>query len=183
MTKFSAVYEALHSATGQKVAVKFIFRYEGRTAAIEREIAIICRLHHQNIIEHIDHFVYKEFTVLVTPFYYGGNLFNMIDREHHKGIDPNSALSITRQCLSALNYLHSQNILHLDIKPENFLVENPNVQNPVIVLADFGLSREISHPGSYRGGTRGYMSPEDIYDWPVFLSAHILALEYPFINF
>ena len=55
----------------------------------------------------------------------------------------------------ALDDIHSENIVHKDIKPENILIDNKGY----IHVTDFGVSHSISDK-SKKGGTLGYMAPE-----------------------
>ena len=59
-------------------------------------------------------------------------------------------------------YLHSNDICHRDIKPQNFLVFNADIENPYIVLADFGTAKECQEWQTENKivGTRNYMAPE-----------------------
>lgn len=71
----------------------------------------------------------------------GGELFHFILERKH--LNEREAAMIMHQLLSALVYLHSQNISHRDIKPENFMLANKN--DPTCVkMIDFGLSKDFS---------------------------------------
>ena len=71
----------------------------------------------------------------------GGELFHFILERKH--LNEREAAMIMYQLLSALVYLHSQNISHRDIKPENFMLANKN--DPTCVkMIDFGLSKDFS---------------------------------------
>jgi len=71
----------------------------------------------------------------------GGELFNfIIDRKH---LTEQEAAQIMQQLLSALVYLHAQNISHRDIKPENFMLLKKNDLTCIKVI-DFGLSKDFS---------------------------------------
>lgn len=72
------------------------------------------------------------------------------------------ALSITKQVLSAIYYMHSKGIVHRDIKPENMLIEK---KTKFIKLIDFGISTKISKGEilSSRVGTPYYIAPEVLY--------------------
>lgn len=73
---------------------------------------------------------------------------------------PEERVDAVRQCLSALVYMHDNNVMHRDIKPENILVFE---RNPILVkIADFGVSKYQS-PDSHNSmgrGTHFYMAPE-----------------------
>ena len=60
-----------------------------------------------------------------------------------------------------LAYMHQNQILHLDVKPENFLVDTADRVNPVVKLTDFDLACPVEQARSFRRvGTPAYMAPE-----------------------
>ncbi len=85
-------------------------------------------------------------------------------------------LAILRQLVAALTYMHNQHILHLDVKPENILVDMSSEAGPVVKLTDFDLSRR------FRGGhdrlrsvTASHMAPEQLRGGAVTFANDIFA--------
>lgn len=99
---------------------------------INTKISPIC--HHSKLID---------LFLLMILFRYcqGGELFHFILERKH--LNESEAAMIMYQLLSALVYLHSQNISHRDIKPENFMLANKNDPTNVKMI-DFGLSKDFS---------------------------------------
>lgn len=81
--------------------------------------------------------------------------------QDHAGITTTETLSILRQCLSALEYLHDQDppIAHRDIKPANILVKHRTETLIYVRLGDFGVSGDSSELMTMCG-TERYMAPE-----------------------
>ncbi|KAI5300317.1 hypothetical protein KEM55_008224, partial [Ascosphaera atra] len=70
-----------------------------------------------------------------------------------KKLDESDVRTIGRQILHALHYLHSENVTHRDVKPENILISS---MNPLRVkLGDFGLSKivDVDAEGGFAAGT------------------------------
>lgn len=93
---------------------------------------------------------------------------NFIAFPRHLPWSPNASITslyqiscFFRQLFHALLALHQRNIAHLDIKPQNLMIESPS--NSSLVLIDFGLARYFtspSQPFEGVGGTAGYASLE-----------------------
>ncbi len=93
----------------------------------------------------------------------------IIQREH---------LTILRQAAAAIAYVHEKQYVHLDIKPENFLVDDS--QDEIVVkLTDFDLTRNIGKSAGFhdrhRSGTASYMAPEHLKKGNVGFQADIFA--------
>lgn len=83
---------------------------------------------------------------------------NMPQPTHH--FSPNNHHTRT-QVMSAIAYLHSQGVVHRDLKAENLLVVDPTADFPTVKLIDFGFATILRHnlTGSFLG-TGGYLAPE-----------------------
>ena len=70
--------------------------------------------------------------------------------------------------------MHSQNILHLVIKPQNILFKSTGF----VKLAEFGVSTRLSHSGNqiHRGGTLSYVAPEVVQNEPFDQKVDLWAL-------
>lgn len=102
---------------------------------------------------------------------------NLHERIIHKDqLVHRSHLEILRQAAHALAYMHGQNIIHLDVKPENFLIANSDGQF-CVKLTDFDLSRDCrgTHRDRHLAGTANYMAPEQLKKGAVGVQADIFA--------
>ena len=137
------VYELLHKSDGRRYALKEIEiknKAQMTVALQEAEMLkeIMENISHPNIM-HIE----KVFQVgskfyLVFPLCAGGELYEHVVRRGR--FTERDAAALTRTLMSGIHALHSREILHLDIKPENILFESTREDSP-IKLTDFGLSK------------------------------------------
>ena len=145
---FSVVYRCRDRQTGTDYAVKVIdlrplrMREKFNPLRLRREVDIMRRLHHQNIIQFIAVYETPDQLLMVLEYAPGLELFDVIlNRQFFTEED---ARPVFAQVARAIHYLHSMNILHRDIKPENVLIlhePDPNTGLPVAKLLDFGLSK------------------------------------------
>ena len=135
---------------------------------LEREEKIPLNLNHNNIIKFFETFNYKGEDYLVSEYFEGKNLKQIIEenRKNKTNIDQNLIILIFKQILQALIYLHNQDISHRDIKPENILINNEKQ----IKIIDFGFITYLSNGhgilggGNTRVGDKNYSPPEILYD-------------------
>jgi serine/threonine protein kinase/tetratricopeptide (TPR) repeat protein len=163
---FATVYLARDLKHERKVAVKVLHAdpsSETGELRFIREIRLLARLQHPNILPLHDSGHVETLLYYVMPYVSGETLRDRIDRERQ--LVPNVACNIARDVADALAYAHAQGVIHRDIKPENILL---SAGHPV--LADFGIARAIDLAGvrqltrTGRGspGTPAYMSPEQL---------------------
>lgn len=91
-----------------------------------------------------------------------GDLFNYLCQLASQPADENTAKNIIRQISKAVKVLHSNNILHRDIKIENILVSG-SMEQPVFKLADLGSATKLASKNATTTvgiGTPGYTAPE-----------------------
>ena len=132
-----------------------------------REKKIPLNLNHDNIIKFIEAFSEKGEDFLVSEYFEGKNLKQLIEENKKKktNIDQNLIILILHQILNGLIYLHKKNIIHRDIKPGNILIN----ADKKIKIIDFGLIAYLSDEygilgGGYtKVGDKNYSPPEILY--------------------
>jgi len=158
---FSIVYEGTQKSTGTKVAIKMIDKKKQdgeQLVLLQREIDIMKRLKHPNIITLYDVFDDPEHISLVLEFVSGGELYDEIVKRG--SFTEADACNVLRQVLSATAYLHENGIAHRDLKPENLLIQN--VDGLTVKIGDFGLSKDFSGADAMTTccGSPSYVAPE-----------------------
>ncbi|OAA77268.1 Calcium/calmodulin-dependent/calcium-dependent protein kinase [Akanthomyces lecanii RCEF 1005] len=143
--------------------------------SLKRELEIMQVIHHPSLLDLKAWSIEPTRAILVMGFCPGGDLFD-VTTSHRKILTSSLMARIMAELVSAVQYLHDQNIVHRDIKLENVLVNIPATDlastsinwstypHSVIALADFGLSRRIA-PGEQletRCGSDDYAAPEVI---------------------
>jgi serine/threonine protein kinase len=142
---------------GERVAVK-IYRY-GRIPGLVDERQK-CTLNHPNLIPVIEAGEVQGRYFEISPFITGGTLADFIRRRRR--LSEAETEIILRQLSDVVHYLHSQHVLHRDIKPTNiFIVRESPLQ---VALADFGTARLGAYQTMLTGsvGTVAYSSPEAV---------------------
>lgn len=88
------------------------------------------------------------------------NLYELV-RDNQKPFDEKTALLLIYQLLKSLAFMHSKNLFHRDVKPENCMVNKATLE---LKLCDFGSTRQTSTSGPYTEyvSTRWYRAPECI---------------------
>lgn len=143
--------------TGESCIIKVIHKSEEWKA----ELTILKTIKTSDrVLGLIDHFISDRFVYIVTQFYEGFDLFDHIDLNVPLG--ESYSLQLLREMAICVKECHDQNIAHLDIKCENFMVRTMNP--PSLVLIDFGhaeyIDRKQIKQGYSKYGTCFYLCPE-----------------------
>lgn len=167
---FGITYLGLQTGLERKVTIKEFFMKEycnrneatsdvsigsqGSYELVERfrakfikEARLIAAIDNPHIVRIHDIFEENETAYYVMEYIDGGSLKNLVTQQG--ALTENEALGYIRQAAEALNYIHSQKILHLDIKPANILLRH----GKEIVLIDFGISKRYDKDGGQTSTT------------------------------
>jgi serine/threonine protein kinase len=138
----------------------FIIKEHKNIKLFRNELDMLCNLYHKNIIDLIYSEEQYSISYLKFPYYKNGDLFNYIQNNFPIKIE--NIKHYLKKIINSINYCHRHNIIHGDIKLENFVLDNN--YNPILI--DFESSQRIT--GQYFlesnvlniSGTLGYLSPE-----------------------
>ncbi|XP_018564380.1 serine/threonine-protein kinase fused [Anoplophora glabripennis] len=172
---FGRVYKAKQVSDSSLVALKVISK-RGRSSkelkGFRRECEIQRDLHHPNIIQMLDSFETENEIVVITEFAHK-ELTAVLGKEGY--LSEERVQPIVWDLVSALCYLHSNRVLHRDLKPQNILLDIKNRAK----LCDFGFARNMStgtHVLTSIKGTPLYMAPELIDEQPYDYNADLWSL-------
>ncbi len=151
-----AVYRA-RSDDGAEVALKLLTD-PGQAERFEIEARLLSGLRHPRVVRVIDHFQDGEDSYLVMELVSGEDLGRVLAERGDPGLPADEVLEYARQACEALEYVHEQQIVHRDVKPQNLILGEDGV-----VLVDFGIARTVldeSDTGTRGVGTPRFMAPE-----------------------
>ncbi|KFD49983.1 hypothetical protein M513_09197 [Trichuris suis] len=157
---FAVVHECIHKSTGKTYAVKVIDKRKCRNKEqiIENEVRLLSRVRHEYVVQLHDSISLKDLHLLVLEFVPGGDLFDALVAA--RTFPEATAAHMMQNLMSALAHLHSMDIVHRDVKPENLLIYETGDGWKYIKLADFGLATELNDPLFDICGTPTYVAPE-----------------------
>ncbi|KAJ6446102.1 PH domain-containingprotein [Purpureocillium lavendulum] len=162
---FAVVYKVTSKYDGKPYAAKELekrrFIKNGvLDQKVENEMKIMRRIQHPNIVRYMENIEWDDrLLIIIMEYIPGGDLGKIILDD---GAFPEDmAQTMSKQLLSALGYLHTNNITHRDVKPDNILI---NTIEPLEVkLTDFGLSKVVDTEQTFLRtfcGTLLYCAPE-----------------------
>ena len=163
---YGKVYEVMNKKTKEIRACKHLSKLSIKNLEkFEREIEILRKADHPNIIKLYEIFESKRSFYLIMEECKGGEVFDRIIEhiQNKEMYSEKNAAIILRQMMSAVEYCHNNGIAHRDLKPENLLYLNQGSEdNNSIKVIDFGLSQVISPNKKLKTkvGTAYYVSPE-----------------------
>lgn len=129
-----------------------------RTALAEARTASM--LQHPNIVSVIDFTYDAGYAYLVMEYVDGMSLEEFLAQVEGNSLTYDEAACIADALVQAVSYAHENGVLHLDIKPANVLID----RSGHVKITDFGMATLTSAAGfgGARGGTIGYMPPEQL---------------------
>jgi len=174
---FSVVKEGIRKEDKKKYAIKCIAKKQidkKELALLEREIDIMKKLQHPNIIQLMEVIDSPDTLYLVIEYAGGGELFDaIVNKGQYSEAD---AGKIARQILEAIQYVHDHGIAHRDLKPENLLL-SAEAKEDCIKIADFGLSKDFGQEQLQTScGTPDYVAPEVLLGEPYDMAVDIWSI-------
>lgn len=157
---FGHVKEAMHVISQEKIAIKILEKVKIHRQAdltrVEREMAILAKLTHPNIIQLYENIETSKYYFFVMEYALQGELTTHIKKK--KRLKEPEACRIFQQLISGVEYMHKMGIVHRDLKPANILLdEHKNVK-----IIDFGLGNlyDNSEKLNTSCGSPCYAAPE-----------------------
>ncbi|KAJ1505034.1 Protein kinase [Coelomomyces lativittatus] len=176
------VYLAQHRTSHEWVAIKKMsFAKQPRKDLVMNELSIMKGYQHPNLINYLDSYLVMNELWVVMEYMKGGPLNEIID------LNPDMAETyiscILLETLKGLQYLHTKNILHRDIKSDNVLLDPPS---GLVKITDFGFGAKLTSERNKRAtlvGTPYWMAPEVVqqkeYSFKIDIwSLGIMAIEF-----
>ncbi|XP_068447260.1 obscurin [Clinocottus analis] len=171
---FGVVKRVVHRRTGEVFAAKFLpLRSSTRTRSFQ-ERDLLSRLAHPRVACLLDFFCTRRTLVLITEICCSHGL---LDHLLLKGSVAEKEIQLyIQQILEGVGHIHSMNMLHLDIKPDNILMVYP--PRDEIKICDFGFCQEIdtSRHQYSMFGTPEFVAPEIVHQEPVTVATDIWSV-------
>lgn len=171
---FGITYEGIQTGLNRKVAIKEFFmkdfcsRKGATTVTVTRpddmklvnssrqkflkEARMIADLQHTNIVNIFDVFEENNTAYYVMEHISGGSLQDYVDS--HGPFSEKRAIELIRQIACALDFVHQNKILHLDVKPSNVMMRDERT----VALIDFGIAKHYSEEGTQTTTSAGFIS-------------------------
>ena len=169
------VYKARHKVLERIMALKTLHseatKQEEAVKRFQREVKVAARLSHGNIVAAYDAGESQSVHYLVMEYVEGSDLYSHV--KNHGRLPLRTALDYTLQAARGLEYAHSENVIHRDIKPPNLVLDAEGT----VKILDMGIARLNETIGPYDPtaqesltgtgeamGTVDYMPPEQAID-------------------
>uniref|UniRef100_A0A0A1WF77 Mitogen-activated protein kinase kinase kinase kinase n=2 Tax=Dacini TaxID=43871 RepID=A0A0A1WF77_ZEUCU len=165
---YGQVYKGRHTKTGQLAAIKVMDVTEDEEEEIKLEINVLKKYsNHRNIATYYGAFIKKsppgkdDQLWLVMEYCGAGSVTDLVKTTKGQSLKEEWIAYICREILRGLSYLHTNKVIHRDIKGQNVLLTD----NAEVKLVDFGVSAQLDRTIGRRNtfiGTPYWMAPEVI---------------------
>lgn len=159
-----AAYRARNTTTGEMVALKLVHAEHSTHEEIQkrfvREVAVLERLSHPNIVAHRDCGLSDDAIYFAMELVDAGPLSKVL--KARQVLSWREAVEVAAQVCDALDHAHQNGVIHRDLKPANLFLSDDGL----VKVGDFGLARDLGrHRLTIEGHTVGtvlYMAPEQV---------------------
>ncbi|KAJ8392673.1 hypothetical protein AAFF_G00073470 [Aldrovandia affinis] len=173
--RFAVVKKCLNKASKKEVAVKCISKKMQKKEQAAHEADILQHVQHPQLLRLCDTYESPAAFMLVLELLEDGRLLDYLVA--HDELMEEKVAFYVKDTLEALNHLHTCKVAHLDLKPENLLV-NLHVPVPCVKLIDFGDAVQVSGHRYVHLllGNPEFAAPELIQGTPVSLSTDVWSV-------
>ncbi|XP_013376737.1 PREDICTED: serine/threonine-protein kinase 17A [Chinchilla lanigera] len=179
--KFAVVRKCIKKDSGKEFAAKFMRkRRKGQDCRMEiiHEIAVLELAQDNPWVINL-HEVYETPSemILVLEYAAGGEIFDQCVADREEAFKEKDVQRLMRQILEGVHFLHTHDVVHLDLKPQNILLTS---ESPLgdIKIVDFGLSRIMKDSEELREimGTPEYVAPEILSYDPISMATDMWSI-------
>jgi hypothetical protein len=150
-----SIYEAT-DPDGRRIAAKRLLD-ERHAPRFEIEGRLLSRLDHPRVVKVLGGVDDQSGRYLMMEWVEGEDLARVLRRDGNPGLPQEQVTEMVLEAAEALRYVHEQQTIHRDIKPQNLMLS----PGRGIVVVDFGIARDLAADSATEGiGTPGYMAPE-----------------------
>ena len=136
-SKFSDVYEGFNEKEKEEVAIKI--EKKSKSSFLESEAYFLFNLQGFGIPKFITYGKRNNYNILIEELL-GKSILSLWNFKNKKELKLKNTCMLALQIIERLEFIHSKNVIHRDIKPNNFIIGRKNPE--IIYLIDFGFARK-----------------------------------------
>ncbi|KAI5730222.1 hypothetical protein M8J76_011412 [Diaphorina citri] len=174
--RYGTVHQVVLQETKQILAAKFVRCISSKDREkVHEEIDIMNSLRHPKLLQLFSAYENQKHVVMVMEYIGGGELFERVVADDFTLTERDCVLFL-RQICEGVDYMHRNNIVHLDLKPENIMCVSRTSHH--IKIIDFGLAQKINpdYPPRVLFGTPEFIPPEIINYEPIGIESDMWSI-------
>ncbi|CAD8155000.1 unnamed protein product [Paramecium octaurelia] len=152
--------------------IKYVMKVLPQSPSAKQEALILQNLRHENIIQYVETFIDSKNRLCIIMEYANNGTLGQYIKSRQQPLPETQIVDWFTQLCLAIQCVHSQRIIHRDIKAENVFLQDDKLK-----LGDFGIARSVDQTlATTFIGTPYYLSPEIIQNQPYSYKSDIWAL-------